>query len=105
MKSKLMSAVLPFAFAGGYIVVNAIAGNSGSYCVVDDGESCRVCQNCTVPSVHCTPGNDNIVAQTTCTDPDEQPDCQFEVEDGVVSYSANCVKKSPTPIGGPGGID
>jgi hypothetical protein len=38
-------------------------------------------------------------------DENEQPDCQLEVVDGVVSYSANCVEKSPTPIGGPGGLD
>lgn len=105
MKSKLMSMVLPFAFAGGYLAVSSFAGGAGNYCVVDDGESCRVCQNCTSPTVHCGPSSENIVAQTTCMDENEQPDCQLEVVDGVVSYSANCVEKSPTPIGGPGGLD
>lgn len=104
MKSRLKSMVLPFAFAGGYLAVNALAGGSGGYCVVDNGTSCRVCQNCQSPT-HCSAGSQNIVASANCTDPNEQPDCQLEVVDGVVSYSADCVKKNPTPIGGPGGLD
>ena len=99
MKSKVSTFVLSGTIFVGYLVGTAYANLGSAWCVVDNGTICQVCMDCTSGGSCGT-----VVAAANCTDPDEQPDCKFEVVDGVMSYSAECVAKSPTPIGGPGGI-